>query len=69
MEIIDRTLYIFSPHQLAENVYGLINRQSVLSIIIMGITLAIASRKNYNFKRKAIPTTVMGSSLVCIPYR
>src|ERR687890_841313 len=45
MEIIYGTSYTFSPHQLAENVYGLINRQSVLSIIIMGITLAIASRK------------------------
>jgi signal transduction histidine kinase len=36
------TLYIVSPHQLAENVYGLINRESVLSIIIIGIIIAIA---------------------------
>ena len=36
------TLYIFSPHQLAENVYGLINKESVLSIIIIGIIIAIA---------------------------
>jgi hypothetical protein len=27
--------------------------------------MAIASRKNYNFKRKVILTTVLGSSLVC----
>src|SRR5918999_1758157 len=36
------TLYIVSPHQLAENVYGLINKESVLSIIIIGIIIAIA---------------------------
>jgi signal transduction histidine kinase len=36
------TLYIVSPHQLAENVYGLINRESVLSIIIIAIIIAIA---------------------------
>jgi signal transduction histidine kinase len=36
------TLYIVSPHHLAENVYGLINKESVLSIIIIGIIIAIA---------------------------
>jgi signal transduction histidine kinase len=36
------TLYIVSPHQLAENVYGLINKESVLSIIIIAIIMAIA---------------------------
>ena len=36
------TLYIVSPHQLAENVYGLINKESVLSIIIIGIIAAIS---------------------------
>jgi signal transduction histidine kinase len=36
------TLFIVSPHQLAENVYGLINKESVLSIIIIGIIIAIA---------------------------
>jgi signal transduction histidine kinase len=36
------TLYIVSPHQLAENVYGLISKESVLSIIIIGIIIAIA---------------------------
>ena len=36
------TLYIVSPHQLTENVYGLINKESVLSIIIIGIIIAIA---------------------------
>ena len=36
------TLYIVSPHQLAESVYGLINKESVLSIIIIGIIIAIA---------------------------
>jgi hypothetical protein len=41
MEII-WTLYIVSPHQLAENVYGLINKELVLSIIIIGIIIAIA---------------------------
>jgi signal transduction histidine kinase len=44
--VVDRdhiwTLYIVSPHQLAENVYGLINKESVLSIIIIGIIIAIA---------------------------
>src|ERR687896_415627 len=36
------TLYIASPHQLAENVYSLINKELVLSIIIIGIIIAIA---------------------------
>ena len=36
------TLYISAPHQLAENVYGLINKESVLSIIIIGIIVSIA---------------------------
>ena len=36
------TLYIVSPHQLAESVYGLINKESVLSMIIIGIIIAIA---------------------------
>jgi signal transduction histidine kinase len=36
------TLYIVSPHQLAENVYSLINKELVLSIIIIGIIIAIA---------------------------
>jgi signal transduction histidine kinase len=36
------TLYIVSPHQLAENVYGLINKESVLSTIIIAIIMAIA---------------------------
>src|ERR687895_2254860 len=36
------TLYIASPHQLAENVYGMINKELVLSIIIIGIIIAIA---------------------------
>ncbi|HEU4445797.1 MAG TPA: hypothetical protein VFR94_14070 [Nitrososphaeraceae archaeon] len=36
------TLFIVSPHQLAESVYGLINKESVLSIIIIGIIIAIA---------------------------
>lgn len=36
------TLYIVSPHQLAENVYGLINKELVLSIIIIAIIMAIA---------------------------
>jgi signal transduction histidine kinase len=36
------TLYIVSPQKLAENVYGLINKELVLSIIIIGIIVAIA---------------------------
>jgi signal transduction histidine kinase len=36
------TLYIVSPHQLAENVYGLISKELVLSIIIIAVILAIA---------------------------
>ncbi|CAN5351591.1 hypothetical protein BH18THE2_BH18THE2_10730 [soil metagenome] len=36
------TLYIISPHKLAENVYNLVNKESVLSIIIVGIIAAIA---------------------------
>lgn len=36
------TLYIVSPHKLAENVYNLVNKESVLSIIIIGIIAAIA---------------------------
>ena len=35
------TLFIVSPHKLAENVYDLINKESVLSIIVIGIIVAI----------------------------
>jgi uncharacterized membrane protein (DUF106 family) len=34
-------LFIVSPHKLAENVYDLINKESVLSIIVIGIIVAI----------------------------
>jgi signal transduction histidine kinase len=35
------TLFIVSPHKLAENAYDLINKESVLSIIVIGIIVAI----------------------------
>jgi len=70
MEIIYGTLYILSHHKLAENVYGLIDRESVLSIITMGIIMAIASR-NYNFKREGDTYNSNGgrSSMYTIPVK